>query len=53
MEKIEYSIIVPIYNNEKSIPDLLVSLNSLNEILKEKLEILFVNDGSLDSSFLI
>lgn len=53
MEKIKYSIIVPIYNNEKSIPDLLVSLNSLNEILKEQLEILFVNDGSFDSSFLM
>lgn len=53
MEKIKYSIIVPVYNNEKSIPDLLDNLNYLNEILNKQIEILFVNDDSLDSSFLI
>jgi glycosyltransferase involved in cell wall biosynthesis len=53
MESIKYSIIVPIYNNEESIPHLLANLNSLNEILKNQLEVLFINDDSTDSSFLI
>ena len=53
MESIKYSIIVPIYNNEKSIPELLKNLNYLCEKLKNNLEVLFVNDGSEDGSFFL
>ena len=53
MESIKYSVVIPIYNNETSIPDLLISLNSLNKTLKNQLEILFVNDDSSDTSFLM
>lgn len=41
------SIIVPVYNVEKYIDDF---LNSLYSQLNSKVEVIFINDGSLDSS---
>ena len=45
---ISISIIIPIYNEEKTI---LKILNKINDLKKDlKIEIIVVNDGSIDSS---
>lgn len=52
------SLVIPVYNEEKTIPELVKRLRGLLTILKEKhrfgkedAEILFVNDGSRDGTF--
>ncbi|TGK00030.1 glycosyltransferase [Leptospira langatensis] len=52
------SVVIPVYNEEKTIPELVKRLHVLVRILKEKngfskddVEILFVNDGSRDGTF--
>jgi glycosyltransferase involved in cell wall biosynthesis len=52
MKSIKYSIIIPIYKNEDSIHKLLVSLNLIQEKLSQKIEVVFVIDGSPDRSYL-
>ncbi|WP_244481341.1 MULTISPECIES: glycosyltransferase family 2 protein [Stenotrophomonas] len=49
--KPRYSIVIPVYKNEDSIPSLLVALEQLSEQLDDTLEIVFVVDGSPDRSF--
>ncbi|XDD51333.1 glycosyltransferase family 2 protein [Leptospira sp. WS92.C1] len=51
------SVVIPIYNEEKTIPELTRRLGILQELLianhsfkKDDLEVLFVNDGSKDDS---
>ena len=39
------SIIIPVYNEEKLIKNLLLKVNSIKKIKKE---IIFINDGSTD-----
>jgi glycosyltransferase involved in cell wall biosynthesis len=53
MEIMTYSIIIPVFKNEASIPRLLITLNNLQKKLKNKLEVIFVVDGSPDRSFLL
>lgn len=43
-----YSLIVPVYRNEESIPDLLMAIESVSDRLSGKLEVVFVIDGSPD-----
>ena len=45
-----YSLVSPVYRNEASLPELLLSLNGLDEKLDRKLEVVFVVDGSPDRS---
>jgi dolichol-phosphate mannosyltransferase len=45
-----YSIIVPVYNEEKNLPELYNQLTVALEILSKPWEIVFVNDGSIDAS---
>jgi len=47
---LKYSIIVPVYQNEDSIPKLLINLSALSEKLNHDLEVIFVIDGSMDKS---
>ena len=47
----KYSIIVPVYKNEDSIPRLIEVLGSLNQTLNGEMEAVFVVDGSPDKSF--
>ena len=44
------SLIIPVYRNEESIPDLLEELNTLHAALGGDLEVVFVVDGSPDRS---
>jgi len=46
-----YSLIIPIYKNEDSIPELLKAVEQLNSKLDGKLEAVFVIDGSPDHSY--
>ena len=46
----KYSIIVPVYQNENSIPKLLINLSTLSAKLHNDLEVIFVIDGSTDKS---
>jgi polyisoprenyl-phosphate glycosyltransferase len=45
-----YSLIIPVYKNEESIPELLEALDWLNDKLRGRLEVIFVVDGSPDNS---
>jgi glycosyltransferase involved in cell wall biosynthesis len=45
------SLIIPVYANEGSIPDLLQALNRINHELEGHLEVVFVVDGSPDRSY--
>ena len=51
-KKILLSIIVPLYNEEKTIQEVLKSLNKLKESV-ESIEIIVVNDGPTDNSLKI
>ena len=46
-----YSIAIPVYKNEASIPDLLQTLEGIGKKLGSDLEVVFVVDGSPDQSF--
>ena len=47
----KYSIVIPVYKNEKSISRLLSTLELINKKLNSQLEVVFVVDGSPDNSF--
>ena len=47
----KYSIIIPVYKNQESIPRLLDTLAYINKELEEELEAVFVVDGSPDFCF--
>lgn len=46
-----YSLIIPVYKNEESIPALLTELEKMNDHLRQKLTVTFVIDGSPDNSY--
>ena len=45
------SLIIPVYRNEESIPDLLDAVRGIGDALPDDLETVFVVDGSPDRSF--
>jgi glycosyltransferase involved in cell wall biosynthesis len=45
-----YSLVIPVYKNEASLPDLLKALEELSTDLDGRLEVVFVVDGSPDRS---
>lgn len=47
---VEYSVVVPIYNEEETIPELYRRVHDVFSQLKQSYEIIFVNDGSRDGS---
>lgn len=47
----KYSVVVPVYQNEASIPGLLASLSAMNVALDGAMEAVFVVDGSPDRSY--
>lgn len=48
--QIYFSVIVPCYNSEKYIKDTIRSLDDVTQLFREKVEIIFVDDGSSDST---
>jgi glycosyltransferase involved in cell wall biosynthesis len=49
-EKIEISVVAPLYNEEKNLHEFFRELNDVLTADKKPFEIIFVNDGSTDSS---
>lgn len=49
-EGIQYSIVIPVFNEEDSILPLFHSLKEVMGCLGEKYEVIFIDDGSTDSS---
>ena len=45
-----YSLVIPVYRNRESLPELLRELRTLRAALPQRLEVLFVVDGSPDDS---
>lgn len=50
MSRINYSIVIPIFNEEETIPELWRQLSNVLKQLDGSSEVIFVNDGSRDSS---
>ena len=50
-EKVELSIVIPIYNEEENLPILYEKLKNVLDSLGKSYEIIFVNDGSTDKSW--
>jgi len=46
-----YSVVIPVYRNQESLPDLIEALTGIDVALDGKLEAVFVIDGSPDQSF--
>lgn len=51
-DNIRYSIVIPVYNGEKTVEELADRIRKLFENLCESYEIVFVDDGSADNSWL-
>lgn len=51
IETPEISIVIPVYNEEESLPQLFKELYPVMEKLNRSYEIIFINDGSRDKSF--
>lgn len=49
--EIEYSIVIPVFNEEENIELLTNEVVSVMETITDKYEIIFVDDGSTDNSF--
>ena len=52
-ETTRFSVIVPVYNEEKVLPEMYQRLHAVMERLQQTYEIIFVNDGSSDQTFSI
>ena len=48
-----YSLVIPVYRNEASLPNVIAAVGTLNEQLGGKLEAIFVVDGSPDQSYTV
>jgi glycosyltransferase involved in cell wall biosynthesis len=46
-----FSLVIPVYKNEASLPELLTELQRLTKMVKGPLEVVFVVDGSPDQCF--
>lgn len=50
-ENIDISVVIPVYNEEKSIPYLYENLNNVLPNLGKKYEVILIDDGSIDRTF--
>jgi polyisoprenyl-phosphate glycosyltransferase len=53
MPMLAYSFIVPIYNEEETIPELYRRLQAVMDGLEDRSELILINDGSRDRSLLL
>ncbi|WP_371357198.1 glycosyltransferase family 2 protein, partial [Hydrocoleum sp. CS-953] len=51
MKNIDYSIVIPIFNESEIIPELWRRLSDVLDKLDGSSEVIFINDGSVDNSF--
>lgn len=45
------TLVIPVYRNEASLPELLLAMNGLHQSMTEEFEVVFVIDGSPDRSY--
>lgn len=50
-ETVEFSAIIPVYNEERNIRQLFLALRPVLERMKKSFEIIFIDDGSTDGTF--
>ena len=50
---LSFSVILPLYNEEKRLRNLFMKINEFKFLNKNKIEFIFVNDGSNDNSYLL
>jgi glycosyltransferase involved in cell wall biosynthesis len=48
-----HSLIIPVYRNAESLPELLIELDQISSLISGTLELIFVVDGSPDASYAI
>ncbi len=51
MKNIDYSVVIPIFNESEIIPELWRRLSDVLDRLDGSSEVIFINDGSVDNSF--
>jgi len=51
MKNIDYSVVIPIFNEEEIIPELWRRLSDVLDRMDGSSEVIFINDGSVDNSF--
>ncbi len=51
MQNIDYSVVIPIFNEEEIIPELWQQLSDVLQRLDGSSEVIFINDGSIDDSW--
>jgi len=49
--KAEISIVIPLYNEEKNVEELVTSLNDIMRTIDRETEVIYVDDGSTDRTF--
>ncbi len=49
--RIRYSIVIPFYNEQENVSPLYIKLTEVMQALGEPYELVFVDDGSRDSTF--
>ena len=49
-DQLGLSVVIPVYNEEGSVPELHKQLTKVLDKLKSKYEVIYVDDGSTDSS---
>ena len=52
-KKIKYSVIIPVFNEEKSLEELTQRLVKVLNSFKDNYEIIFIDDGSSDKSLVV
>ena len=50
MKNLDYSVVIPIFNEEEIIPELWRRLSDILDRLDSSSEVIFINDGSVDNS---
>ena len=50
MKYIDYSVVIPIFNESEIIPELWRRLSDILDKLDSSSEVIFINDGSVDNS---
>ncbi|HKE09250.1 MAG TPA: glycosyltransferase, partial [Candidatus Acidoferrum sp.] len=48
---IQYSLVVPFYNEQENIPTLYMKLTEVMDAIGERYEMVFVDDGSKDNTY--
>jgi len=51
MQTIDVSIVIPVYNEEESLSELMKGISSTFDVMGKTYEVIFIDDGSSDKSF--